>query len=231
MNTRFAASLLITGALILPLTGHAADSDTDRSSPSAFVKDSVITTKIKAELAEQKLSSLLHISVDTDKNGMVVMKGTADSQDAADKAVSIARSVSGVTSVKSSIRVAGAAASAPVVAGKAPNGDRVESRIKNMHAALHITQKQEDQWGKVAQVMRDNAKSLDALTQARFDHAKSMTAVEDLKSYAEITDAHADGIKKFTPVFATLYDSMSDAQKKDADALFRHGGRKSAKVG
>jgi hypothetical protein len=241
MNSKLYAFIFVAGAMFLPVAGHAADSDTDRTSPTAFVKDSVITTKIKAELAEQKLSSLLNISVDTDKNGMVVMKGTADNQAAIDKAVSIARSVSGVTSVRSTIRVAGAAAPAPGVtgaagavpsgSGKAVHEDRVEKRIKNMHAALHITQKQEEQWAKVAQVMRENAKSLDALTQARSDRAKSMTAVEDLKSYAEITDAHADGIKKFTPVFATLYDSMSDAQKKDADAMFRHGGRKSAKVG
>jgi len=27
----------------------------------------------------------------------------------------------------------------------------------------------------------------------------------------EITDAHADGIKKFTPVFAALYDTMSES--------------------
>jgi hypothetical protein len=226
MNTKLAASILVAGALILPMAGHSADSDTDRSSPRVFVKDSVITAKIKAELAEQKLSSLLHISVDTDKSGMVVLSGTAANQEAADKAVSIARAVNGVTSVKSSIRVSGKAASGSAIAPIASSEARVEARIKNMHETLKITQKQEEQWAKVAQVMRDNAKSLDALTQARFDHASTMTAVEDLKSYAVITDAHADGIKKFTPVFATLYDGMSDAQKKDADALFRHGGRK-----
>ena len=53
-----------------------------------------------------------------------------------------------------------------------------------------------------------------------------MTAVDDLKSYGEIADAHANGIKKLTPVFADLYASMSDAQKKEADTLFRHGDRK-----
>ena len=73
--------------------------------------------------------------------------------------------------------------------------------------------------------MRDNGKTLDALTQARVDHAKTMTAVDDLKSYGEIADAHADGVKKLTPVFASLYDGMSDAQKKQADALFSRGDR------
>ncbi|MGD0960740.1 MAG: Spy/CpxP family protein refolding chaperone [Methylomonas sp.] len=105
--------------------------------------------------------------------------------------------------------------------------DRVEVRIKDMHDKLKITAAQAELWAKVEQTMRDDAKVMDALTQARAEHAKEMTAVDDLKSYGEITAAHADGIKKLTPVFAALYDSMSDAQKKDADALFRHGGHKS----
>jgi hypothetical protein len=54
-----------------------------------------------------------------------------------------------------------------------------------------------------------------------------MTAVDDLKSYGEIANAHADGIKKFIPVFESLYASMSDAQKKSADTLFRRHGPKS----
>ncbi len=60
-------------------------------------------------------------------------------------------------------------------------------------------------------------------------HAKGMTAVDDLKSYGEITEARADGVKKLIPVFSDLYASMSDAQKKEADNLFRHGERKTLK--
>jgi hypothetical protein len=121
---------------------------------------------------------------------------------------------------------------AKAVAAKASSEDRVEARVKDMHAKLKITKAQEDQWAKVAQVMRDNAKTMDALTQARFEKAKTktMTAIDDLKSYGEITGAHEDGIKKFTPVFTTLYNSMSDAQKKEADALFRNAGQKASKA-
>jgi len=120
---------------------------------------------------------------------------------------------------------------APVVvlaADKDAHEDRAELRVKDMHAKLKITPAQEAEWTKVAQAMRDNAKTMDTLTQARMDHAKTMTAVDDLKSYGEIADAHADGIKKLTPVFATLYADMSDTQKKEADILFRHGDSKSA---
>jgi len=105
MNTTFVKSCLVAGALMLPIAGYTADSDSDRTSAKAFVKDSVITTKIKAGLAEQKLSTLMRIQVDTDKNGSVSLSGTAHSQDAIDKAVSIARGVKGVTSVENSIKV------------------------------------------------------------------------------------------------------------------------------
>jgi len=115
---------------------------------------------------------------------------------------------------------------AAFAADKAPQEDRAELRIKDMHTKLNITAAQEPQWDKVAQVMRDDAKTMDTLTQARTDHAKDMTAIDDLKSYGEIASAHADGINKLTPVFSDLYASMSDAQKKEADMLFRHGDTK-----
>jgi hypothetical protein len=118
---------------------------------------------------------------------------------------------------------------APVMAfaaDKDANEDRAELRIKDMHAKLQITPAQEPQWEQVATVMRDDAKSMDTLTQSRFDHAKDMSAVDDLKSYGDIATAHAEGIKKLTPVFATLYSSMSDDQQKEADLLFRHGPKK-----
>ena len=105
MNTKLAASLLVAGALMLPIAGHAADGDSDRSSGRAYVKDSVITAKIKAELAEEKLSTLVKISVDTDKRGMVVLSGTAPDQGSVDKAILIAHSVKGVYAVRNNIRI------------------------------------------------------------------------------------------------------------------------------
>ena len=115
---------------------------------------------------------------------------------------------------------------AALATDKDPQEDRVELRIKDMRTKLKITSAQEEQWAKVAQAMLDNAKTMDTLTQARVDHAKDMTAVDDLKSYGEITDAHADRIKRLTPLFVALYASMSDTQKKEADNLFRDGDQK-----
>jgi hyperosmotically inducible protein len=103
MTIKLAAICLASAVLMLPIAGYTADSE--HSSATTVVKDSVITTKIKAELAAEKMSSLVHISVDTDNKGAVTLGGTASNKAAVDKAVSIAKAVSGVTSVDNKIKV------------------------------------------------------------------------------------------------------------------------------
>jgi periplasmic protein CpxP/Spy len=99
--------------------------------------------------------------------------------------------------------------------------DRVELRIKQLHEELKITPEQEPQFDAVAQAMRDDAKAMeDAIAQRR--EAKSMTAVDDLKAYQAIADAHSQGLQKLIPAFSALYDTMSPEQKKNADAVFGH---------
>jgi osmotically-inducible protein OsmY len=66
--------------------------------------DALITTKIKAEHAKDKDVSATKISVDT-TNGVVTLGGTAKSKAEADKAVTLAKNVKGVTSVKNNIKV------------------------------------------------------------------------------------------------------------------------------
>ena len=105
MKYKLATSCFVIGSVLAPVAAYAADSDTDRSKPEHFVKDSVITTKIKTRLAEENLGSMKHIRIDTDKNGVVWMSGTANSQEEIDKAVAIARDTEGVKSVTSHIKV------------------------------------------------------------------------------------------------------------------------------
>ena len=102
------------------------------------------------------------------------------------------------------------------------SNDRDEQRIRKLHDRLGITATQEGLWGQLAQVMRTNDDKMDVLSAERHDHAGSMTAVEDLRSYGEITEAHAAGIRAFVPAFENLYNSMSAAQKASADNVFRH---------
>ena len=97
-----------------------------------------------------------------------------------------------------------------------------EARIKHLHDQLKITADQEAQWKDVAQVMLDNASAIDSAVKDRVRMATGMTAIDDLKSYGAIVDAHADGIKKLAVVFAPLYSAMPEGQQKNADAVFGH---------
>jgi hypothetical protein len=115
-------------------------------------------------------------------------------------------------------------------AGKVSRAEHVEARIKVLHTELKITPEQEELWNQVTRVMRDNAKTMEALTKARSEGASAMTAMDDLKSYSEIVEAHADGIRKFIPAFEPLYANMSDAQKKNADKVFSHHGHMKSKA-
>ncbi len=105
MNYKIATTLFVIGSVLAPVAAYAADSDSDRSNPVNYVKDSVITTKIKAQLAEDHLGSMKHVTVDTDRDGGVWMTGTANSQEEVNRAVEIARNTEGVKSVHSDLKV------------------------------------------------------------------------------------------------------------------------------
>ncbi|UCV05133.1 BON domain-containing protein [Dechloromonas denitrificans] len=102
MNNKLTTSFLVAGLLLLPVAGHTADAG---KVATEYVKDSVITTKVKAELAAEKMSSLVKINVETDKNGVVTLSGSAASHKAIDRAVAITKGVTGVTAVKNEIKV------------------------------------------------------------------------------------------------------------------------------
>jgi len=125
---------------------------------------------------------------------------------------------------------AGAAVSATTATSPALAQQHLEARIQEMHAKLQITPGQEDLWKSVAQTMRDNQLALDPLMAEREKKAQSATALEDLKSFAEVSEAHASGIRKFAAAFEPLYSGMTDAQKKGADTLFRNGAGKMGKT-
>src|SRR5450755_3080119 len=105
MKTKLVMTCLVCGILLGPAVTLAQDSDADRSHPKAFVKDSVITTKIKAKLAAEHITSLGRIHVDTDEAGVVWLSGTARTQEAIDKAVSIASQTENVKAVRNHIKI------------------------------------------------------------------------------------------------------------------------------
>jgi len=90
--------------LMLITTFVACASTRTRESTGEYVDDSVITTKVKALLANDDFLKSFQISVETYK-GIVQLSGFVNSQQAVDKAGQIARSVQGVNSVKNDLNV------------------------------------------------------------------------------------------------------------------------------
>jgi phage protein D len=98
-----------------------------------------------------------------------------------------------------------------------------EAQIKQLQGALNITEAQKELWNNLTQVMRENAKDMDAFTKERAENAKPMNAVEHMKLHSQITEAHLTQLKKLIPPFEAFYASMSDQQKNITDIVFRTG--------
>lgn len=96
-------------AIVAGKTDRATDRVGDKSvvaanKTSVVVADSVITTKVKADIFKEPELKSMAIHVETEK-GVVMLSGFVDSKADADKAVRLAKSVEGVASVKSAIKV------------------------------------------------------------------------------------------------------------------------------
>ncbi|RZL35958.1 MAG: BON domain-containing protein [Rubrivivax sp.] len=98
------ATLALTAALAVPLASYAADAK-PAGTTKTWVKDSVVTTKIKAQLAASKVSSLAMVHVDTDADGWVQLTGKVANAAEKDRAESIAKAVEGVKSVDNQLTV------------------------------------------------------------------------------------------------------------------------------
>jgi hypothetical protein len=133
------------------------------------------------------------------------------------------------SSSNGSVAPASSPETAAAPAAESLSRSAVEVRIKDLHRKLKITEAQEPKWDTVAEVMRANAHTMESLQKQRAADAKSMDAVGMVRSYAEVVQAHEDGIKKFIPAFEDLYNSMSDSQKKIADDMFRERARSEAR--
>src|SRR4051812_47799133 len=129
MKTKLSFATLILGTCLLPAGVFAADTgksavpssanetpkatiqDNGRAAPSHRsahpVDDSVITTKVKAKLVKDKQTRKDNVEIET-VDGVVNLTGTAASKAKASRAVTLARQVKGVKSVKNNITIAAA---------------------------------------------------------------------------------------------------------------------------
>jgi hypothetical protein len=121
-------------------------------------------------------------------------------------------------------------APAPAPVGK-PSATQaaVEQRINALQTKLAITTDQQAAWSDFAQVMRENAQNTDMLFQQRAQGASTMTAVDNMKSYAAIARAYAENTEHLSTAFATLYGKLSQSQQQTADVLFRQPSASTSK--
>jgi osmotically-inducible protein OsmY len=103
MNTK--NTLMAAGALCCALAiGGAFANDTSHRKSDQPLTDTVITTKVKAELAKDRATKAMAIHVKTE-DGVVMLTGTVRSAAEKAKAEQDARSVKGVVKVTNDLAV------------------------------------------------------------------------------------------------------------------------------
>lgn len=93
---------LLAVVLLAAIVGCASTSQ--QASTGEYIDDTVITTKVKAAILEDKELKVTEINVETFK-GVVQLSGFVSSQSDINKAATIARAVEGVKSIKNDMRV------------------------------------------------------------------------------------------------------------------------------
>ncbi len=95
---------MLVAAATLAIAGGAFAADTGDVKSDQPVKDSYITTKVKAELAKDTATKAHHIKVMT-KDGVVSLSGMVDSTAEKQKAETDARGIKGVVDVTNGLTV------------------------------------------------------------------------------------------------------------------------------
>ena len=95
-------SAVFLAATLVSVVG--CSSTPQKEGTGQYFDDSVITTKVKAALFNDPTTKSTEVNVETFK-GVVQLSGFVSSQDAANRAVELARGVNGVKSVTNDMRL------------------------------------------------------------------------------------------------------------------------------
>jgi periplasmic protein CpxP/Spy len=108
-------------------------------------------------------------------------------------------------------------------AGNAAGTSQIDREIADLKKQLKITPQQEPQFNAFAEIMRSNAQEMDA-QMSQGSPNQNPNAVESLKREQQLTETQAAGLKRLVPALQSLYDTLSDPQKKIADKVIGGGG-------
>lgn len=110
MDRKFTGGLVAAALLALGAAGCAADkgrlASAEPRGPVQATADAGITAKVKIALAADELVKAHKIDVDTVR-GVVQLSGTVNSAAEKERALSIARNISGVTQVRDNLKTSG----------------------------------------------------------------------------------------------------------------------------
>jgi hypothetical protein len=98
-------------------------------------------------------------------------------------------------------------------------GQHVEGRIAFLKAELKITDAQTPQWNRFADVLREQAKSMNAMRDQMMKMEEPATLPEQLERREKMMTSHLASMKTLKDAVVPLYASLSDEQKKTADEL------------
>ncbi len=123
----------------------------------------------------------------------------------------------------------------PIGAAQAARPERgsmapVDRHIASLQRQLKITPAQQPQWDAFTAVMRQNAAHMETLQRERADKIASLSAPEDMRSYAELARSQAEDLQRLIPAFDELYASMSPEQKAAADHAFHESQGRGARA-
>ena len=102
MNITKRITAILFSIMLVAVAGCASTPKSE--STGEYVDDTVITTRVKAEILNEPTLKSREINVETFK-GVVQMSGFVSSQADINKAIAVARSVKGVKSVKNDMRI------------------------------------------------------------------------------------------------------------------------------
>ncbi|MGH7116020.1 MAG: Spy/CpxP family protein refolding chaperone [Stellaceae bacterium] len=105
----------------------------------------------------------------------------------------------------------------PTQAPAAASTPPVEANLTRLRQKLQITPAQQPKFDAFANVMRENARMKPGSARA------NQNAVDDLRLAIADSELELSALKRLLPAMQGLYASLSPAQRKTADQVFRQG--------
>jgi hypothetical protein len=95
----------------------------------------------------------------------------------------------------------------------------VEGWIAFLKAELKITEAQQTLWNAVAEVMRENARTMTGMCCGMMGAGAAASLPDRLAAQEKLLNARLDALHKYKGAVEPLYAALSDDQKKTADAV------------